>query len=191
MQEASARSRPKRVLVFGHEIGGQMQLLAEGLRRRGILATAAAVNEDFRRFRCDVQMGVSDARIRDALSKWSFGLFAASSYDVFHFFWGVSLFALWRWHLLDLPLLRRMNKRVLVHFRGLDVVDMSTFDRAREAARQGGSGDAHVRLTSRPDQLKKLRIWRRWADALLISEPDLWDVVPEAILSPQVVEMSK
>lgn len=191
MKKQICADPPKRVLIFGHEIGGQMQLLAEGLRRRGIQATAAAVNEDFRRFRCDVQVGVPDARFKDAFSRWSFGLFAAGSYDVFHFFWGVSLLGVWRWHLIDLPWLRRMRKRVLVHFRGLDIVDMATFDRAREMASCGELREGTARLTSRTDQVRKLRAWRRWADVLLVSEPDLWDLVPEAILSPQVVDMTQ
>ncbi|MEP0775910.1 MAG: hypothetical protein HRF46_16330 [Acidobacteriota bacterium] len=109
-----------------------------------------------------------------------------SNYDVFHFFWGVSLWGFWRWHLLDLPLLRGLGKRVIVHFRGLDIVDISTFDRARDSGRSELAG---VRLDSRPDQLKKLRWWRQWANELLVSEPDLWDLVPEAVLSPQVIDL--
>lgn len=191
MKEKEKVTHPPRVLIYGHEIGGQMQLLAESLRRRGVQATAAAVNEDFRRFRCDVQVGVPDRPFMNILSRWSFALFAVASFDVFHFFWGVSLLGFWRWHLLDLPLLRLMKKRVVVHFRGLDIVDISTFDRAREMALGGDRASQAATLTSRPDQMKKLRAWRRRADVILVSEPDLWDLVPEAVLSPQVVDMEE
>lgn len=179
-----------RILIYGHEIGGQMQLLAEALRARGLQATAAAVNDDFRRFRCDVHVLPEKGGIRRGIARWAFGFFAVASYDVFHFFWGVSLLHWWRFHRLDLPLLRALRKRVIVHFRGLDVVDIGTFDDARASA-SGPGGVPHVRLKSRPAQVKAIRSWRRWADTLLISEPDLWDVVPDAILSPQVVDVNR
>lgn len=184
--------RPLKVLIFGHEIGGQMQLLAEGLRARGIEATAAAVNEDFRRFRCDVHVYPRGGRLRKEIARWAFGEFAMANYDVFHFFWGVSLWSFWRWHLLDLPVLRALGRRIVVHFRGLDLVDIGTFDRARESVvRPESGGTPLVQLTSRADQRRKLARWRRWAHALLISEPDLWDLVPEATLSPQVLDISQ
>lgn len=190
MMPKPARSPEPRVLIFGHEIGGQMQLLAEGLRARGIHATAAAVNEDFRRFRCDVHVLPEKGRLQREAARWAWGIFALANYDVFHFFWGVSLLSFWRFHNLDLPILRAMKKRVLVHFRGLDIVDITTFDRAR-ASVSGGTATAApiVELVSRPSQAKALQRWRRWADVLLISEPDLWDLVPEAVLSPQVIDL--
>lgn len=168
-----------------------MQLLAEGLRGRKIHATAAAVNQDFRNFQCDVHLAKHASAKKNFLPRLLFATFAMTHYDVFHFFWGVSLLGLWRFHLLDLPLLRLLGKRVVVHFRGLDVVDMDTFDAARAHWAAGGS-EAWVgpKLTTRPDQKRKLAKWRRFADTLLISEPDLWDVVPEAKLSPQVIDVS-
>jgi glycosyltransferase involved in cell wall biosynthesis len=42
---------------------------------------------------------------------------------------------------------------------------------------------------SRPDQQRKLRKWLKYADVVLVSEPDLHGVVPNAILSPQVIDM--
>lgn len=87
--------------------------------------------------------------------------------------------------MLDLPIIKLLGKRIVVHFRGLDIVDIQYFDYLRDKSR--GLVVSKPPL-SRPDQLKKLRKWLRYADVVLVSEPDLFEVVPAAILSPQVID---
>jgi len=177
----------QRILISGFEIGGQMQLLAETMRKRWHQATAAAYNEDFRGYQCDIMVGQQGGRLRREIDRFLFFLWAAHHYDVFHFFWGISLWSVSRFHHLDLPFLKLLGKKVVVHFRGLDVVDIAYFDWLRESAR----GSAAPRpAMSRPDQQKGLKKWIKYADTLLVSEPDLHEVVPNAVLSPQVVDMS-
>ncbi len=178
-------SNNTKILIFGHEIGGQMQLLAETLRKRGFAATAVAVNDDFRGYANDINL--ADAGVHNHWRRFWFANWAIRHYDIFHFFWGVSLFGFWRWHMLDLPLLKRLGKKVIVHFRGLDVVDIKYFDYRRAIAR----GEKVVRPPmSRPEQLKKLGKWQQYADYILVSEPDLFEVVGDnAILSPQVIDL--
>lgn len=186
MKEA-INSKPKRILISGFEIGGQMQLLAETMRKRWHQATAAAYNDDFRGYQCDIMVGQLGGRLRREIDKFLFFLWAAYHYDVFHFFWGISLWSVSRFHHLDLPLLKMLGKKVVVHFRGLDVVDIAYFDWLRESAR--GSSAPRPPM-SRPDQQRRLRKWIKYADVLLVSEPDLHEVVPKAILSPQVVDLA-
>lgn len=160
-----------------------MQLLAEGLRNRWLQATAVAFNEDFRGYQNDVMLAGSG--LRGSVSRFFFFLWALSHFQVFHFFWGVSLWSWWRFHLLDLPILKAFGKKVVVHFRGLDIIDIRHFDYLRACGR--GENLPKPPL-SRPDQLRKVKKWLRYADAVLVSEPDLFDVVPNATLSPQVID---
>lgn len=160
-----------------------MQLLAEGLRKRWLPATAAAFNEDFRGYQNDVMLARTGWR--GSVSRFLFFLWSLSHYQVFHFFWGVSLLSWWRFHLLDLPILKAFGKKIIVHFRGLDIIDIRHFDYLR--ARSRGENLVKPPL-SRPDQLHKVKKWLRYADAVLVSEPDLFDVVPNATLSPQVID---
>lgn len=160
-----------------------MQLMVETLRKRWLQATAAAYNEDFRGYQNDVML----AGKKRGLSRFLFFLWALRHYQVFHFFWGVSLWSWWRFHLLDLPILKLFGKKIVVHFRGLDVIDIKYFDYLREKNR--GLSPTRPPL-SRPDQQKKLKAWLRYADVVLVSEPDLYAVVPNAILSPQVIDCS-
>ncbi len=172
---------PKRVLFAGYEIGGQMQLLAETIRNRGIEATAVAFNDDFRGFSNDIQI-----KGNNALDRLLFFFWAAKHFDVFHFFWGISLLEIWRLHQLDLPLLRLLGKKIFPHFRGLDVVDIHYFDYLRDKTEGKAVSPP---LMSRKDQQKRLSKWIRYADRLLISEPDLHQIVPNALLSPQVIDL--
>lgn len=170
----------KNILIAPVEIGGQMQLLAETLRKRGFNATAAAMNDDWRQFTNDINMVKPNFWKRIFFTSW-----AILNYDVFHFFWGRSLFSFWRFHNIDLPVLRLLNKKVIVHFRGLDIVDIKYFDYRRQLFY-----DPKVKAPplSRKNQLKALRKWRKYADTLLVSEPDLFAAIPEATLSPQAID---
>lgn len=173
----------KRVLFAGHEIGGQMQLLAETIRKRWIPASSAAYNDDFRGYQNDVMLAGKGWKA--GLDRFLFFLWALKHYDVFHFFWGVSLWNWWRFHLLDLPILKLFKKKIVVHFRGLDIIDIKHFDYLREKNR---GVDVLKPPLSRPDQIRKVKKWLKYADVVLVSEPDLFEVVPKAILSPQVID---
>ncbi len=177
--------RQPAILIAGYEIGGQMQLLAETMRRRWYSATSAAFNNDFRGYQNDIMFKNSGSRNR--VSRFFFFIWALFHFDVFHFFWGVSLWSIWRFHLLDLPILKFFKKKIVVHFRGLDVVDIKHFDYLREKAR---GVEVLPPPVSRPDQLLKLKKWAKYVDAILVSEPDLHFVSKDSILSPQVIDLT-
>lgn len=172
-----------RILIAGNEIGGQMQLLAESLRKRWLQASAASYNSDFRGYQNDIMLAQNGWV--GQLDRGLFFLWAVRHFQVFHFFWGVSLLSIWRFRLLDLPILKMLGKKVIVHFRGLDIIDINHFDYLR--ARSRGEQVDKPPL-SRPDQLRLVRKWLKYADVVLVSEPDLFEVVPSAVLSPQIVD---
>ena len=181
----SDQKKSPRILIAGFEIGGQMQLMAETMRKRWVQATSVSFNSDFRGYQNDVMLYKKGWR--GDLDRFRFFVWAAAHYDVFHFFWGHSLWNWKKFYLLDLFWLRLLNKKIVVHFRGLDVIDIAYFDYLREKSRG-------VALTtpalSRPEQVRKLKKWRKYAHLLLVSEPDLFAVVPEATLSPQVIDLA-
>lgn len=162
-----------------------MQLLAETFRGRWMQATSASYNEDFRGYQNDIML--FGQGFTASIDRFFFFIWSLKHYDIFHFFWGVSLLSWWRFHLLDLPLLKLLGKTIVVHFRGLDVVDIAYFDYLREINRGGSPSKPAI---SRPDQTKKLKKWLKYADVVLVSEPDLFEVVPNATLSPQVIDMN-
>lgn len=162
-----------------------MQLLAETLRKRWIPATAVAYNADFRGYQNDVML--AGKGLRANLSRFFFFFWALIHYDVFHFFWGHSMLNFWKFHLLDVPILKLFGKKVIVHFRGLDVVDIKYFDYKRALARGEASQPPPM---TRPEQNRKLKVWEHWASHILVSEPDLHFVSQRSVLSPQVIDLN-
>lgn len=160
-----------------------MQLLAETFRKKGIYARAAAFNTDFRNYQTDIQI----RKQKIPIQRFNFFLKAIREYNIFHFFWGISLFDFWIFTGIDLPLLKRLNKKVVVHFRGTDLIDIKYYNYLIAKAR---GEDTKEPAKSRPDQIARLNQWRKYADCLLVSTPDLMRIVPEAILVPQVVDVS-
>ncbi|MHA1279877.1 MAG: hypothetical protein ACTSQ8_21970, partial [Candidatus Helarchaeota archaeon] len=110
------------------------------------------------------------------------------NFDIFHFFWGESLYGVRCFQHLDLPLLKLLGKKIFVHFRGSDLVDPKHFDYLR--AKTVGE-DIPEPPISRPEQLTSLNKWRKYADKLLVSEPRLKRVAPEAVLVQQALKLDE
>lgn len=175
-----------KILIAGHEIGGQMKLLAEAMRRRGLMAHSAAFNNDFRKFENDIY--INPKGLGGVFRKFAFFLRALYCYDVFYFFWGVSLLNIWRFHNLDLPVIKFLGKKIVIHFRGTDVVNIQYYKNL--LANRIRAEIDHKIPRSRPDQIRKIKIWEKYADHILVSTPDLLFVSPRALLFPQIIRTS-
>ncbi len=173
------------ILIAGYEIGGQMQLLAETMRKRWYSATAAAFNNDFRGYQNDIMF--KQKGLKYHISRFLFFLWALIHYDIFHFFWGVSLWSFWRFHLLDLPILKMFKKKIIVHYRGRDIINDKYFEYLMNKAQ--GKLVKPVPI-SRPDQIKKKEKWGKYADIVLVSTPNLFEVTTNALLCPQAIDLS-
>lgn len=168
-------SRP-RILFAGYEIGAQMQLMASTFRDMGYVSHALAFNSDFRNYHTDFHI----SHQRMPFKRVNFLLRAIRHYDIFHFFWGVSLLDWWRFYGIDLPLLRLAGKKIIVHFRGTDVMNINRF---------GADGENTSVPLSDERQLRKLAWWQRFAHRILVSTPNLLPIVgDDALVVPQVID---
>ncbi|MFC2071733.1 glycosyltransferase family 4 protein [Chloroflexota bacterium] len=176
-----------RILFAPEEICGQMQLLVETFRQKGYFATAVTYEEPgFTEYVNDVNMGFNNRqpRLWRAFRQSLFAAWAVPNYDVFHFFFGRSLLN----RRLDLPWLKRLGKNVLVHFHGSDIRNSDFFIYKSEFF----SGElATPPPLQNPQQRKLLERWRRYADIILVSTPDLLRIVPEATLVQQAIDLSQ
>jgi glycosyltransferase involved in cell wall biosynthesis len=180
----------KKILFAPHEIGNQMQLIVDELRRRGYYATSASYTQEWYGYVNDINLNLQNSsnKFKKNTNALLFTLWAANNFDIFHFFWGESLFGINGFPHLDLPLLKSLGKKIFVHFRGLDLIDLKHFDYLRAKT----AGDVMFEPPiSRPGQLTSLRKWRKYADKLLVSEPDLMRVTPEAVLVQQALRLDE
>ncbi len=176
-----------RILIAPHEICGQMQLLAETFRCRGHMATAVSYEQSsYLEWVNDINMGFNDhqTRLLRVIRQGLFTAWTVPTYDIFHFFFGKSLLPMG----LDLPWLKRLGKKVVVHFRGSDIRPKSFF----EYQKKHFLGDTTLAYPLQsPQQRHMLNRWQRYADFMLVSTPDLLRIVPEAKLIQQAIDLSQ
>lgn len=174
-----------RILIAPREINGQMQLLAEAFRKKGHYATAVAY-EPVLKYMDDVQLGLNGgSRAGRGLKTLAFAAWAVSNYDVFHFFYGLSLLP----RHTDLPWLKRLGKKVYVHFRGADVLNYENFFGYQRNKLLGNHTE--VPPWQSPRQRQSLERWRKHADRLIVVEPELLLAVPEATMVQQSIDLSQ
>ena len=180
-------TQPLRILFAPREICGQMQLLAEGFRARGHVATAVGYHTASHGVQNDLCLHFEKkSRTRQLAASLAFTKQAIRDYDIFHFFFGRSLMP----RNLDLPLLKRLGKKIFVHFRGSDIRSRTWVSEVVMPQALGRSPTGQF-PRSTPRQLKQLAIWRRYAGALFVSIPELTEIVPEALVVQQTIDLCR
>jgi glycosyltransferase involved in cell wall biosynthesis len=168
-----------------------MQLLAETFRSMGVQATAVSYHDPqknpFSHIN-DINMGFrkGSSRVLRLLDATILFLLAARKYDVIHFFFGDSLIPKVQW---DVPLLRALGKRIVVHFRGTDIRDPTYFN--QEVGLPRYRDDPGFSLHATPAQVRKIEFWQKYAHAILVSTRDLLALVPDAIWIPQAIDLQR
>jgi glycosyltransferase involved in cell wall biosynthesis len=173
-----------RVLHAPAEIAAQASILARALRAKGVMAHSLAYNPGFPQYQPD------EARPYDALPPLpryagylSSLLRHAGRYDVYHFHFGRTLIPP---HNPDLPLYHALGKKVVFHYHGCDVRD-----RAHMLATHTHATCTECDPFCHPARQKAiLASARRFADAELVSTPDLLESAPRAQHLPVAAELA-
>jgi glycosyltransferase involved in cell wall biosynthesis len=171
-----------RILHAPTNIAGIAGLLSRAQRDLGYDSTSVQYISHKYAFETDRTLNLrrADNAAKKALTVGTFALDALRRYDVFHLYFGNTLFP---YPYPDLPLLRAMGKRIIFHFCGCEVRN-----RAITLEKYEVSGCSEcislVCLGKRhPDPSR--------ADVTLVSTPDLLEFVPGALLMPGPVDMAR
>jgi hypothetical protein len=173
-----------KILYFGHEVGNQMALYAREARQHGHEAISVNIGKDVRFF--SNEYNFQQRGIWLDFRRLCFALYAIFHFDAFHFFYGVSLVSIWRFHHLDLWLLKLLRKKIVVHFRGSELVNPDHY-RYLSGEKQFEVEPEH--LSS--NRIKWAKSWEKYADVILVSTPDLLGISPRAQWIPQVIDVSE
>jgi glycosyltransferase involved in cell wall biosynthesis len=178
---APSPPRSPRILHAPTNIAGIAGLLARAERDLGWDATSVEYISRRLAFGTDRSLHLERrGAAGKAAALGEFALEALRRYDVFHFYFGNTLFP---WPFPDLPALRALGKRIIFHFCGCDVRS-----RAGNLARHDLSGCHEcVSLVC----LGKRRPPLRYADAIFVSTPDLLEDVPGAVLMPGPIDLTR
>jgi glycosyltransferase involved in cell wall biosynthesis len=182
MPSGAATYRKPRVLHAPTNIAGIAGLLSRAQRDLGYDSTSVQYVAHRYAFDTDrtLNLGRDDNAAKKALTVGGFALSALRQYDVFHLYFGNTLFP---YPYPDLPLLRALGKRIVFHFCGCEVRNRAiTLEKYRIS---GCSECVSLVCLSKhhPDPAK--------ADVTLVSTPDLLEFVPGAILMPGPVDLDK
>lgn len=178
----STSERKLSILHAPSNIAGIAGLLARSQRDLGYDATSVEYVAHQYAFGADQTLGLSrDAgAFKKVATVGRFALGAMREYDVFHLYFGNTLFP---YPYPDLAMLRALGKRIIFHFCGCDVRD-----RAATLQKYDISGCHEcVSLVC----LGKRHPNPRRADVALVSTPDLLEFVPGAMLMPGPVDLAK
>lgn len=169
-----------RILHAPSNIAGIAGLLARAQRDLGYDATSVEYIEHSYAFGADRSLGLSrDAGpLKKVATVGMFALEAMRQNDIFHFYFGNTLFP---YPYPDLAVLRTLGKKIVFHFCGCDVRN-----RAITLNKYAISGCSEcVSLVC----LGKRHPNPRRADVALVSTPDLLEFVPGAKLQPGPIDL--
>src|SRR6185503_7353198 len=173
-----------RVLHAPAEIAGQASILAKALRDLGVDAHSLAYNPGFPQYTPD-EMRPYDAcpvipRYAGYLGSF---LRHAGRYDVYHFHFGRTLVPA---HSPDLHLYHALGQKVVFHYHGCDIRD-----RAHMLAPHPHATCTECDPFCVPPRQRMIRAAAaRFADAELVSTPDLLESAPRAQHLPVAADLS-
>ncbi len=176
-----------KVLHCPTDTGGNPWGLSRAERALGIQSDVMVRRGDSSRYPYDIDLRLRSGtwpargyRIAHFLTR------AVREYDVFHFNWGMTILDYWHWDLnyLELPLLKRLGKRIVMTFQGCDA-RMKTW--SREHFDTSACQECDVGwCTERLDLIRMKRIKKifAYADHVFALNPDLLHVLPGAEFLP-------
>lgn len=171
-----------RILHAPSNIAGIAGLLAHAQRDLGYDSTSVEYIPHQYAFGADQTLNLrrDASSLKKVATVSGFALDALRRYDVFHLYFGNTLFP----HPYpDLPLLRALGKRIVFHFCGCDVRNRAATLRQYDLS---GCSEC-VSLVC----LDKRHPNPAHADVALVSTPDLLEFVPGAILMPGPIDLTR
>ena len=169
-----------KVLHGIRNIGNMAWEVSRAQRKLGIQADACSVSQ---RFAYQADISLNPKNPFQAARLTSFLLTAPLKYDIFHFYYDLSLLPF----SIDLPFLKAMGKKVFFWFCGCDT-------RGREVTlkkyQYSGCRECRpVRCT--PWRSSLIRLARQYADAVFFTTPDLAEFLPGATWLPAPINLDQ
>jgi glycosyltransferase involved in cell wall biosynthesis len=175
-----------RILHAGSDVCGIPGLLAEHQRRLGHDARALRFSRHAYGFDgdIDVRYDASWSKARRLAVRLRALARYGPKFDVFHLHAYDNILP----RMLGTPLLHSVGKTVVVHFHGCEVKQTAL----ATAPDQVHCGDCALRPECAVEpQLQRRRMAERWADAIIVSTPDLLVAVPTARYVPNPVDLER
>ncbi len=175
-----------RILHFPTDVGGHPVALSHGERAHEADSEVAVLRRSWLRYPVDIDLGAKpDSKWSDLAHRLRFFGKAVRRYDVFHFNFGQTFLPMVGGRGVDLPLLRKLGKKVFVTFQGCDARQHS-YCAANFAISCCGNREGPGLCNPADDARKARRIEfvRKHAHRVFAVNPDLLHVIPDADFVP-------
>jgi glycosyltransferase involved in cell wall biosynthesis len=173
-------SAPLRVLHGFHNIAGIPSVMAASERELGLHSLAACYDTGTFGYRPDIPLSAPGS-VKEFTQRFTQ---YADSADVFVFHFG---FSFGEDTLTDIPLLKRMGKKIIFYFHGCDILN-----REKTLAQYPVSACACCNPPRcNPNRDLTLAMAGLYADAIWVSTPNLMEFAPNAKLFPQPLDVRK
>ena len=168
-----------RVLHAPYETAGQASLLVGALRSVGYQSKLLVYQKHKFGYEYDLFFDDQNEKLKFIKLPWLF-LNLVKQFDIFHFHPLHSLFP----HFRDLPILKRLGKKIVFHFWGsevrqLDVAKKYKFHFAKETP---------IDLKKEQTKREKIGHVTKFADALIVGDYELQEYVPGSIVVQQIAD---
>jgi glycosyltransferase involved in cell wall biosynthesis len=170
-----------KILHAPTNIGGMPLALAEAQRKLGHDARSYSTVPSTFKYPIDIQLDIYN-NPEDQKEAFKNIFKFAWDFDVFHFYFGESLT---KERLLDIPLLKLLNKKVVFYFCGCDIRD------AKKVISQydiSACKECWPMLCSKNRELA-YKMATKYADVIFVSTPDLLEFLPGSVLLPQPINL--
>lgn len=139
---------------------------------------------DYHNFSFFADRSIKVKNLVRAIIQWSIFLITESwKFDVYVFYYNFSLTGSL---LFDIPLLRKMRKKVFFYFHGCDLRE-----RRAVMAKYPINACRNCPVKCSPVREKALAMARRYANGIFVSTPDLLEFAPGSLYIPQAVDLGE
>ncbi|MFZ3101268.1 MAG: glycosyltransferase [Desulfitobacteriaceae bacterium] len=174
-----------RVLQGTMEIANQMNTLTAALNKQGISAQAVNYHKSYLGYNSGQDVSFEDCRTEEELIIKSkmFAAEALSEYDIFHFHFGTSL----TWDHSDLPLLKSLEKKAVMHYWGSDVRRLSVARQHNPYVRVKNNNESQI--------VKEIENISAHISDCIVADQELYlyvkDLFPRVHFLPQAIDLVK
>lgn len=170
-----------RILHATTNTAGQGLKTAQAQRQLGYVSDCLIYSETLFKRGADINLNLTPNAMwpRRWVEKSHAFLTWAPRYDVFHFHATTFLDIM-----LDIPLLKALGKKVLMHYHGYELYPLFDAETSRRLY-----GDFAMKGRDRAYARIALFLVRRFADAVFVSEPEMAPWIPGAVWIPQPLDL--
>ncbi|GCL72380.1 glycosyltransferase [Paenibacillus naphthalenovorans] len=171
-----------RILHAPQNIAGMAGLMAKKQRDMGYLSESFVTTDSIFKYPADYSIK-STSTLGRRTERFQFFAKSIKNYDIFHFYFGESLLGQQFW---DVPLLKKLNKKVFFYFAGCDIRDSKKVITTYEFS---ACKECWPMLCS-PNRKKSLEIIHQ-ANGVFVSTPDLLEFVENSVLLQQPIDVAE